>query len=77
MMIKLAHMTAWLKGTGISCLQGGSTIHWINHQLLYNSISFDSAYLLDSNDLTIGWQYPTFEKLQQCLDGLINVVSKY
>ena len=45
-----------------------STIHWINHNPLDNSINFNNTYLLD-NDLSSGYCCPPFEPLGP--DGLI------
>ena len=39
-----------------------STIHWVNHYPMDNSINFDSTYLLDS-DLSSGQCYLPFEQL--------------
>ena len=40
-----------------------SAIQWINHYPLDNSIGFASVYLLDSDLISAGQRYPSFEQL--------------
>ena len=52
-----------------------STIHWINHYSLDNSIGFERTYLVDS-DLSRGWIACTIQALNNWVQGSVSRKSR-